>query len=188
MVLDKRYCVEYENGDIRCFRDDGFWYTDVRRLPPILPNSGYMEVMVDTVECVTDYEQKGIIIKWIIFGVFFGVFMLWFVGGYIHAKQRLKKGLPLLGYHRVRIPLHTIISLRQNALLTQPSSSFPTPNANATAKSPKTTSPFTLNRRATTPRANNRTRNNKARRMQSHHRCTTARRRPGILRRRGRRK
>jgi hypothetical protein len=41
------------------------------------------------------------IIKWIIFGTLFGIFMLWFVGGYIHAKQRLKKGLPLLSYHRV---------------------------------------------------------------------------------------
>lgn len=46
--------------------------------------------------------QKGIIIKWIILGVLFALFMAWFVGGYIHAKQRLKKGLPLLGYHRVR--------------------------------------------------------------------------------------
>ena len=28
--------------------------------------------------------------------------MLWFVGGYIHAKRRMQKGLPLLAYHRVR--------------------------------------------------------------------------------------
>jgi hypothetical protein len=52
----------------------------------------------------TDFsQQKGILIKWIILGVFFAIFMLWFVGGYIHAKQRLKKGLPLLGYHRVSL-------------------------------------------------------------------------------------
>jgi hypothetical protein len=59
------------------------------------------------VSVLTNDEQKGIIIKWIILGVFFAIFMLWFVGGYIHAKQRLKKGLPLLGYHRVRLP-HTL--------------------------------------------------------------------------------
>jgi hypothetical protein len=29
MVLDKRYCVEYEDGAVRCYGDDGFWYTDV---------------------------------------------------------------------------------------------------------------------------------------------------------------
>ncbi|KAH8725314.1 hypothetical protein GQ44DRAFT_227069 [Phaeosphaeriaceae sp. PMI808] len=73
MVLDKRYCVEYSNGDIAC-DDGGFWYTD-----------------------------KGIIIKWIILGSIFFIFMAWFLGGYIHAKQRLKKGLPLLGYHRFLI-------------------------------------------------------------------------------------
>jgi hypothetical protein len=33
MGLAKRYCIEYENGDVQCFRDDGFWYTDVRCLP-----------------------------------------------------------------------------------------------------------------------------------------------------------
>jgi hypothetical protein len=42
------------------------------------------------------------IIKWIILGTMFALFMAWFVGGYIHAKARLRKGLPLLGYHRVR--------------------------------------------------------------------------------------
>jgi hypothetical protein len=59
-----------------------------------------VNMIVDSV--LTIELQKGIIIKWIILGVFFAVFMLWFVGGYIHAKQRLKKGLPLLRYHRVR--------------------------------------------------------------------------------------
>ncbi|KAH3948309.1 hypothetical protein HBI56_126510 [Parastagonospora nodorum] len=74
MVLQKRYCIEYADRSVECFSDDGFWYTD-----------------------------KGIIIKWIILGVIFALFMAWFVGGYIHAKQRLKKGLPLLGYHRFLI-------------------------------------------------------------------------------------
>lgn len=49
------------------------------------------------------YTDKGIIIKWIILGVLFAIFFGWFVGGYIHAKRRLKKGLPLLGYHRFLI-------------------------------------------------------------------------------------
>jgi hypothetical protein len=42
------------------------------------------------------------IIKWAILGSMFAFFMLWFIGGYIHAKRRLKAGKPLLGYHRVR--------------------------------------------------------------------------------------
>ncbi|KAJ4355280.1 hypothetical protein N0V95_003035 [Ascochyta clinopodiicola] len=71
MVLAKRYCLEYVDGTIECFRDGGFWYT-----------------------------TKGQIIKWSILGSLFGLFMLWFIGGYIHAKRRMKKGKPLLAYHR----------------------------------------------------------------------------------------
>ncbi|KAF2627966.1 hypothetical protein BU25DRAFT_340545, partial [Macroventuria anomochaeta] len=44
--------------------------------------------------------QKGMIIKWAILGSLFAFFMLWFIGGYIHAKRRLKAGKPLLAYHR----------------------------------------------------------------------------------------
>lgn len=50
----------------------------------------------------TDVWQKGMIIKWVTLGSLFAFFMLWFIGGYIHAKRRLKAGKPLLGYHRVR--------------------------------------------------------------------------------------
>ena len=55
-------------------------------------------------------EQKGMIIKWAILGSMFAFFMLWFIGGYIHAKRRLKAGKPLLGYHRVRY-INPIVSL-----------------------------------------------------------------------------
>ncbi|EOA88934.1 uncharacterized protein SETTUDRAFT_160108 [Exserohilum turcica Et28A] len=72
MTLSKRYyCVEAIDGETECFVNDGFWYT-----------------------------EKGIIIKWIILAVFFFIFFGWFVGGRIHAKRRLRKGLPLLSYHR----------------------------------------------------------------------------------------
>ncbi|KAJ4287329.1 hypothetical protein N0V90_012727 [Kalmusia sp. IMI 367209] len=71
MVLSKRYCVQYdEDRTIECFRD-GFWYSDT-----------------------------GIIIKWVILASFFLFFMAWFLGGYLHAKARLRKGKPLLAYHR----------------------------------------------------------------------------------------
>jgi hypothetical protein len=50
---------------------------------------------------VADSPQKGMIIKWSILGGLFLFFMLWFFGGYIHAKRRLKAGKPLLKYHRV---------------------------------------------------------------------------------------
>ncbi|KAF2634939.1 hypothetical protein P280DRAFT_474235 [Massarina eburnea CBS 473.64] len=70
MVLSKRYCVEYIDGTIECFRE-GFWYTGT-----------------------------GLIVKWSILAGFFLFFTLWFLGGYMHAKQRLRKGKPLLSYHR----------------------------------------------------------------------------------------
>ncbi|RYN64563.1 hypothetical protein AA0118_g3796 [Alternaria tenuissima] len=76
LSLTKRYyCVDDFAGGRECYEgDDGFWYTD-----------------------------KGIIVKWIILASFFVIFFGWFVGGRIHAKQRLRKGLPLLGYHRFLI-------------------------------------------------------------------------------------
>jgi len=46
------------------------------------------------------YSDKGYVAKWAILGALFGFFFLWFVGGYLHAKSRLKKGKPLLAYHR----------------------------------------------------------------------------------------
>ncbi|KAF2203743.1 hypothetical protein GQ43DRAFT_410944 [Delitschia confertaspora ATCC 74209] len=79
MQFAKRYCVEYVeyfDGTRECIRSrDGFWYSN-----------------------------KGIIVKWIILAVIFFAFMAWFVGGYIHAKSRMRKGLPLLSYHRWLIP------------------------------------------------------------------------------------
>jgi len=33
----------------------------------------------------------------------FFLFLAWFVGGYYHAQRRMKKGLPPLAYHRVRL-------------------------------------------------------------------------------------
>ncbi|KAJ4987414.1 ubiquitin-protein ligase Sel1 [Stagonosporopsis vannaccii] len=71
MVYDETKCVEFINGTIECSRESGFWYT-----------------------------QKGQIIKWSILGAMFALFMAWFIGGYIHAKRRLKAGKPLLAYHR----------------------------------------------------------------------------------------
>jgi hypothetical protein len=48
------------------------------------------------------------IIKWAILGTLFALFMLWFIGGYIHARRRLKAGKPLLAYHRVRLDVPKI--------------------------------------------------------------------------------
>ncbi|KAF2187853.1 hypothetical protein K469DRAFT_569101 [Zopfia rhizophila CBS 207.26] len=74
MVLSKRYCVEYVDGTVECFRD-GFWYT-----------------------------ETGVIVKWSILAAIFLFFMAWFVGGYMHAKRRMRKGLPLMAYHRWLVP------------------------------------------------------------------------------------
>jgi hypothetical protein len=116
---------------------------------------------------VANVHQKGQITKYIILALFFSFFLAWFVGGYIHAKRRLKKGLPLLAYHRVILsppspqsPIpHSLILHCPHAPPPKPflsltqsnSSSYPTPNANATAKSHRTTSPSTRSRSHTTP-------------------------------------
>ncbi|KJZ77452.1 hypothetical protein HIM_03176 [Hirsutella minnesotensis 3608] len=44
--------------------------------------------------------RTGIIVKWVITLVFFVVIMGYFVGGYLHARRRLRKGLQPLAYHR----------------------------------------------------------------------------------------
>lgn len=107
-------------------------------------------------------EQKGMIVKWAILGSLFAIFMLWFVGGYIHAKRRLRAGKPLLAYHRVRpvsplLPPPPPSSPQNSVLIWCSSSSSPTKNANATAKPRKTTSPSTQRRTPTRPRTNPRT-------------------------------
>ena len=141
MVLDKRYCVDYDDGSRACYREDGFWYSDVSRA------SRFSDLLTRT--CSLTTQQKGTIVKWVILISFFSFFFLWFVGGYIHAKRRLKKGQQLLGYHRVRPPL----LLKPNlAILTDSHSSlYPTQHAAATVKlaHPKTTS-LSTNRKTPT--------------------------------------
>ncbi|KAF1837505.1 hypothetical protein BDW02DRAFT_577103 [Decorospora gaudefroyi] len=82
MTLFKRLLCTVDSNGFRdqCYDEDRFWYS-----------------------------EKGVIVKWIIFTTFIFLIFTWFVGGRIHAKQRLRKGLPLLGYHRVR-PQHPIPS------------------------------------------------------------------------------
>jgi len=47
--------------------------------------------------------QTAYIIKWVITAVVLVALLLFFVGGYFHARRRMKKGLPPLRYHRVSI-------------------------------------------------------------------------------------
>ncbi|KAG9232948.1 hypothetical protein BJ875DRAFT_62048 [Amylocarpus encephaloides] len=55
------------------------------------------------------YTREGQIARWsIFFGIFF-LFMAYMVGGYLHAKQRIRKGLVPLAYHR------WLLSRRQRA-------------------------------------------------------------------------
>jgi hypothetical protein len=51
--------------------------------------------------------QTAYIIKWAVIGAIFVAFLAFFLGGYLHAKSRMKKGLAPLAYHRVRpLPFH----------------------------------------------------------------------------------
>ncbi|KAL0257531.1 hypothetical protein SLS55_008345 [Diplodia seriata] len=50
------------------------------------------------------FSQTGIIIKYVIFGTSLFIFLVWFIGGYIHAQRRMKKGLAPLAYHKWLVP------------------------------------------------------------------------------------
>ncbi|KAF9699897.1 hypothetical protein EKO04_002415 [Ascochyta lentis] len=102
MGLEKRYCVEIVDGTIECFRDGGFWST-----------------------------QKGQIVKWSILGSLFGLFMLWFIGGYLHARRRLKAGKPLLKYHRFLVSWQEYKHYGQTPPPRPPQSHFTFYDANA---------------------------------------------------------
>ncbi|GAD98518.1 hypothetical protein BC1G_01536 [Paecilomyces variotii No. 5] len=41
-----------------------------------------------------------LIIRWAIFAGIALILLIWVIGGFIHARMRMRKGLPPLGYHR----------------------------------------------------------------------------------------
>lgn len=45
--------------------------------------------------------KEAYAIKFAILASIFVVFVAYFLGGYLHAQRRIKKGLPPLAYHRV---------------------------------------------------------------------------------------
>ncbi|KAB5578691.1 hypothetical protein GE09DRAFT_1214845 [Coniochaeta sp. 2T2.1] len=50
------------------------------------------------------YTRTGVILKWSLFWGILLLFSAYMIGGYIHAKKRMAKGLPLLRYHRWLVP------------------------------------------------------------------------------------
>ncbi|RWA09316.1 hypothetical protein EKO27_g5797 [Xylaria grammica] len=52
------------------------------------------------------YTTAGVIVKYTIFFTFLVLLLGWVVGGRIHAKRRLKKGLKPLGYHAWLLSRH----------------------------------------------------------------------------------
>lgn len=49
------------------------------------------------------YDRTAFIVKWVLIAVLLFLIVLWLVGGYFHAQRRMKKGLPPMLYHRVRV-------------------------------------------------------------------------------------
>ncbi|KAF2750615.1 hypothetical protein M011DRAFT_464419 [Sporormia fimetaria CBS 119925] len=66
----KGYCIVEEDGEAECY-EYGWWDS-----------------------------EKGTIVKWSLLAFFFILITTWFLGGYFHAKRRMRAGKPLLGYHR----------------------------------------------------------------------------------------
>jgi len=60
---------------------------------------GTRRVLICDKTCETAY-----IIKWAVLLSLFGIFFLWLIIGYWHAKRRIAKGLPPLAYHRWLAP------------------------------------------------------------------------------------
>jgi hypothetical protein len=46
------------------------------------------------------WTPSGMAVRYAIVALLFAAVLLFFVGGYYHARRRLRKGLPLLAYHR----------------------------------------------------------------------------------------
>ncbi|KEF59528.1 uncharacterized protein A1O9_04372, partial [Exophiala aquamarina CBS 119918] len=59
------------------------------------------------------YSSTAYAIKWAVLAAILVAFLLYFVGGYLHARQRMKKGLPPLTYHRWLVPRRTRIAFAQ---------------------------------------------------------------------------
>ncbi|EXJ57064.1 hypothetical protein A1O7_07408 [Cladophialophora yegresii CBS 114405] len=47
-----------------------------------------------------EYSRTAYAVKWAIIAAIFLIFSLYFIGGYLHAQRRMKRGLPPLAYHR----------------------------------------------------------------------------------------
>ena len=65
--------------------------------PGYVPNAIGLE---ETTELTP--SQTGTIVKWSLFLGIIVITGLYLLVGYVHAQKRIKKGLPPLGYHRVR--------------------------------------------------------------------------------------
>ena len=85
------------NGDYSDDDNDGdgdYWgYSPVCRT---IPGMNVLQLM---------FVQTAMAVKWSFIGAILLLFVIWFVGGYYHAQRRIKRGLPPMAYHRVR--LHT---------------------------------------------------------------------------------
>ncbi|OAA46850.1 Chitin synthesis regulation, Congo red resistance, RCR protein [Metarhizium rileyi] len=49
------------------------------------------------------HTKTGVIVRWVLFLVFFVLVLGYVIGGYYHAKKRIQKGLQPLAYHRCLI-------------------------------------------------------------------------------------
>jgi hypothetical protein len=49
------------------------------------------------------WSPTGYIVKWAILAGIFLIFVVWFLGGYLHAQRRMKRGLPPMKYHAVSL-------------------------------------------------------------------------------------
>ncbi|KAL6715811.1 hypothetical protein ACLMJK_006772 [Lecanora helva] len=73
-MLSKRQGVDYGNDDDG--DDGGYW----------------------------GYSDTAIAIKWAFIGLIVLLFLIWFIGGYIHAQRRVRAGKRPLAYHRFLLP------------------------------------------------------------------------------------
>ncbi|KAK4942339.1 hypothetical protein LTR10_017946 [Elasticomyces elasticus] len=67
----------------------------------------------DTYDGYWWYSTTAYAIKWAVIASLLVLFFLFFLGGYLHARRRMRKGLPPLAYHRWLVPRSQRIAFAQ---------------------------------------------------------------------------
>lgn len=92
--MDETYDYHDYNSQ-RCYEagDCSWWWSNVSSSPPISP---IQNPQINTLPS----SQTGSAVRYTIVAILFFLLFAYFIGGYWHARHRVRKNLPPLAYHR----------------------------------------------------------------------------------------